>query len=221
MNENSLEAPSNMPSDLLQVYESLWQEVAGLHSRWVIFCQLFTVSESQVDFLREMAPSFFGVLQQTFRNDILMSLSRITDPSRTGGKENLSLVLLTERIDPSAFPALRHTLDTSLQEIIAHCTPFRDLRNRTLAHKDLPTALRYHSNPLPGISQNMINDALRMIRVFMNTIQSHFDHSETAYEHIIQRGNGEDIVFYLKQAREYHVITYENEMKKHNINPEG
>jgi hypothetical protein len=181
---------STMPSDLLQVYESLWQDVAGLHSRWKLYSQLFRVSESQVEFLREMAPSFFGVLQNTFLDDILMAFSRITDPARQGRKENLTLKLLAERIDPSTYPELHQRVDGLADDIVAHCAPFRDLRNRSLAHKDLPTALHYHPDPLPGISRSMIDDALRMLRTLMNAIQGDFDHAETAYEHIIQRGDG-------------------------------
>ena len=220
MNDDSSEINSAMPIELRQVYEQLWQEVAGLHSRWALYCQLFAVSESQVDFLREMAPSFFGVLQNTFRDDILMALSRITDPSRTGKKENLSFLLLAERIDSSAYPMLRQRVDELLEKIVTDCTPFRDLRNRSLAHRDLPTALAYHPNPLPGISRGMIDDALRMTRVLMNAIQVEFDRSETAFEHIIQRGHGKDIIFYLEQAKEYQTYKYEIAMRKYKPKPD-
>jgi len=220
MDDLSTRTLSAMPSELLQVYDSLWQEVANLHSRWKIFSQLFAVSEERVDLLREMAPSFFGVLHDTFRDDILMALSRITDPSRTGKKENLSLVLLVERIDASKYPEIRKEADILVAAILTHCAPFRDLRNRNLAHKDLPSVLRYHTNPLPGISRDMIEHALRTIRSLMNSIQRYFDQAETAYEHIIQRGDGEDIVFYLEQAKEYQIHLYQTETRKHQPNSE-
>jgi hypothetical protein len=66
----------------------------------------------------------------------------------------------------------------------------------------------------------MIDEALRMIQTLMNAIQGEFDHTETAYEYIIQKGDGEDIIFYLKQAQEYQVHKYEIEIGKYNPKPD-
>jgi hypothetical protein len=66
----------------------------------------------------------------------------------------------------------------------------------------------------------MIDDALRMIQILMNSIQGEFDHSETAYEHIIQKGDGKDIIFYLEQAKEYQTYKYEIATGKYKAKPD-
>src|SRR5689334_19928229 len=102
MGEKPTEPALNMPDDLREMYDNLWNEVAGIHSQWKIFYQLFT-NEERVDFLREMAPSFFGVLQNAFLDNIVVMLCRITDPEETGKKKNLTLERLVHSIDASIY----------------------------------------------------------------------------------------------------------------------
>lgn len=189
----------SIPESLQKLYEILKEEVLWLNSEWKIFCQLFAFSEERIKFLAEMAPNFFGIIQEVLRDEIFISLCRLTDPPMTGNKENLSLARLVEQIgefDKSEFHS------NTLEEIKSHCEPFRDWRNRKIAHKDLPTTLEYHPDPLPGISKKMIDEALRMICDLLNNISEKLWDFETDYEHIFMEDNGETIIHYLEHAKE-------------------
>ena len=80
----------SIPEDLQKLYKIIKEEVIWLNSKWKIFYQLFAISEERIKFLAKMAPNFFGIAQQVLRDDILLSICRLTDPPRYREKERLS-----------------------------------------------------------------------------------------------------------------------------------
>lgn len=190
-----------MPDDVREVYEGLSQELAWLYAKWNVFYQLFAVSLERIAFLTDIAPSFFGMLQRVYIDDIVLSLGRLTDPPRTAGRENLSLPRLLEVLSSSPDSTFRAHIQSSIEQIQVHCEPFRKQRNRRIAHKDLPTALNIHPEPLPAINRKMIEDALRMAANLLNSVLGHFENSQTAYASVILRDDGDAIVSLLEQAK--------------------
>ena len=88
----------SIPEDLHKLYEILKEEVRWLNSKWKIFCQLFAFSEERIKFLAKMVPNFFGIAQQVLRDDILLSICRLTDPPRYREKERLSFKSFIEKL---------------------------------------------------------------------------------------------------------------------------
>ncbi len=185
-----------------EIFDKLDQEIIWLHAKYRIFFQLFAHSEERIRFLSEKAPGFFRVTQDVLLHDIILSLSRLTDPPITRGKENLSIRTLNKfakRLDDCTFYS---DISSRVEDIVALCKPFRTWRNKRIAHTDLPTVLKYNPDPLPGISRKMIENVLRRLRELFNYIIGHFEDSETAYEHVIYQGDGDTIVFLLERADE-------------------
>lgn len=217
--ENKLQSSSKMPDQIAGLYEEIWHEVARLHSHWKIFTQLYAESDERVKLLDRIAPSFFGLVQEAMFNNLLVSISRLTDKPTTREKENLTFSRLVASIDISQEPQFAETLGNALKEIQKDCEPFRDWRNRRIAHKDLPTALHYHPQPLPRINKEMIDKVLRVMREFLNIFQGHYESVETAFDHFVMRGDGDTLVFYLKQAEEYDRLKKEEMMRRFGIDP--
>lgn len=61
---------------------ALSEELGELHLKWLLFSQLYE-DEEIVDLPNESAPNFFGVCQSVFLDDLILSISRLTDPSGT------------------------------------------------------------------------------------------------------------------------------------------
>jgi hypothetical protein len=119
------------------------------------------------------------------------------------GKENLSIRTLqkyAERLDDCT---LYSDITSRVEDIVALCTPFRERRNKKIAHADLSTVLKYNPDLLPGISRMMIEDVLTRLRELFNHIIGHFEDSETAYEHVIYLGDGDTIVSLLERADQF------------------
>jgi len=170
-----------MPGEVQNLYSSLQQELIWTHAKWKVFRQLFAVDQQRLDILNSSAPFFFRVAQQTLFEDTLLAISRLTDPSRTVSKENRSLRMLVEQLQELVPTDLLDDLKEDLAAIKAACTPFRDWRNRRLAHSDLDTSLKVTDEPLPGVSRADIEKALACMRELMNRVSGHFEDSETLY----------------------------------------
>ena len=81
---------SGFPPEVASVFEALRDEVTFLHGIWGEYEQLFGTRES-IAALNATAPGAFSLIGYVFRHELVMTLSRITDPKATGKKENLTL----------------------------------------------------------------------------------------------------------------------------------
>ncbi len=210
-----------MPQGLANIYKNLDREVSSLHAKWKIFHQLYVTSEERVKFFSEIAPDFFGVIQHVLRDDIFLSISRLTDPLKSAGKENLTLVRLLENLNPIDDPQFYQNIEVSVKKIESYCQPFREWRKRRIAHSDLATVLEYHPDPLPGISGEMIEGALQRISALLNQILGHYESAETIYTEVILRGDANDVVFLLEQAVAHHKQKFEQATKRGWTRPLG
>jgi hypothetical protein len=193
----------SMPSNLKEAFEGLQDDVLWLHARWKVYRQLFGTSEARINLLNDFAPDFFQIVHDVLINDVFLTMSRITDPAVTFKKENLTLARLTNMIKSLGHQELTDDIEIQVRTATEQCKPFRELRNRTIAHKDLGTALNYHPDPLPGVSREMVEEALKSLRQYMDAVQTYFEGADTGYEDLGLRGDGDSIIWYLKEARAY------------------
>lgn len=183
----------DMGPELGPVYHALWKEVAWLHAKWNQYRQLYAHSPERVAFLNRVASHFFGVVQDTLYDDILLHLARLTDPPKSG--RNLTL----QRLPKIAPPALRVDLKKLVQAACDACEPARSSRNKRIAHEDVALALAGTFDPLP--SRADIEVALRAVSAVLHRLETHYWQSETAYQHFAPAGGEADsLVHYLLEG---------------------
>jgi hypothetical protein len=127
-------APGFSPG-LEERFEVLWQQVCGFSAKWTLYIDLFGKKESR-DVLSDTAPGAFELIESSLRNDMTMSLGRLTDPRTTGNKDNLSLERFIDDLKSSCPPVIHNSLLTELAEIRDHVKPFKERRNRIRASSD-------------------------------------------------------------------------------------
>lgn len=139
--------------------ESIW-----LRSVYEMTMALFS-SDSDVDaLLKRTAPHFFGDLNHVMIEYWILVVSRLTDPARTGKRENLTASLLIEQLQALGL------CSPEIQATAARLQPYRtllnDARNRAVSHADKETFL----NPalLGEHRESEIGD-------FLNSLQSFND----------------------------------------------
>lgn len=201
-----------MPSEIYEVFQELKTEIIWLHGRWIVYTQLYDFSEKRIDLINECAPNFFYIIQDILLGEIIISLSKLTDLSSSHGFDNLSFEQLQLRVDLQKEKNLSNTLRKLLDDLHKKCQPFRLWRNKRLAHLDLTTAMKSSLSPLPGISKNMIEGALELIREYMNTIERYYLQSETGYEHFLMQADGEALISMLKYGLRYEELLNEGKM---------
>jgi len=200
---------TRIPNDINQVFEELKREIIWLHGRWIIYRQLFAESRKRLDLLNECASSFFYIVQDVLYGEIQVSLSKLSDPAHSGKFKNLSLEQLQLQLEFYGDKHLATGNRLILDELHLKCEPFRLWRNKRLAHLDLDTAMKVSPDPLPGISRQMIEDALELIRRYMNQIEGQYDDSETAYQYFAMRSDGDALVSVLRDGLRYRELSKE------------
>lgn len=198
-------------------FEILDQEVTELHVRWNLLNDLFA-DEDAVNILNECAPSAFDTIRTLLIDSIILGISRIA-ADRT--RQSLTLMKLKPKHDGTE-------LGDSLTEILNSLQPLTDPlikhRNERIAHHNKGVARR--TAVLPQITKECIDNALQLIRDFMNEISLSSDGAAICYELPITVGDGTDILHALRYAQRFDSLserawrgeapeTLVEELKKH------
>lgn len=194
---------NTMRTDVKAIFERLQEDTLWLHAKWKVFSQLFGTSEKRIAILNDFAPDFFQIVHDGLIYDVLLTMTRLTDPAEVLKKENLTLDRLLLLLKQQGAKEFIDGLERELKALQAECQPFRTIRNRSIAHNDLGTALDYHPDPLPGVSREMIENALKRFRKILNDVESYVDGNQTEYEKSNLRGDGDSMIRYLKEAKAY------------------
>jgi hypothetical protein len=163
-------------------FKSVSNDVSQLHMYWHIYRQLYAHSEERIALLNETGSMVFYVLQHLLLDEVTLSICRLTDPATTGRRENHSVERLVAGVQEDD---LADKLNSILERTQDLAKPFRDRRNRAIAHSDLETKLKLDANPLRGISREMVENTLEQIRALMNAYDHHYFNNETMYQDII------------------------------------
>jgi hypothetical protein len=204
---------SDRPESINGIFDELKNEIMWLHAEWKIYRQLFAHNDKRIDLLNETAKDFFLVIHTVLINEIQLTLAKLCDTARTGKHENLSLAQLQERIEGLGDQGLSSRLNEILTKLCGDpkcpdkpgkCRAIRDRRHKRLAHFDLKTSIQPEADPLPGVSRQMIEDVLSLVREYMNTIGIHYSQTETNYQNPIMWGtDGDALVALLKDGLDF------------------
>ncbi len=174
--------------------------ITHLHLKWKHYRSLFATSMERIDLLNRAAPALFRWLETIMRNDVVLAITRLTDPPRTGKHANASLERLVELIEPHVVDSVALAgWKSDLAVLKTAVEPLRDLRNRFLAHDNMATALDYHPLPPPGFSRADVEALLERIRGLFESIEEKFCGSHTPHESVDAQG-GEQLIASLERA---------------------
>ena len=194
--------PTKMPPPLARAFERLSDDVIWLHSRWILYRQLFGANPQRIELLNRVAPYFFSQLERILSDDVVLGICRLFDPATTVQQDNLVLAVLPNLIDQAAYASLHDDLAMRRNRLETQLPPFRANRNKRIAHRDYKTALDPRAPMLPGLSRVMFEEVLAEISGYLNGIQGFFDQSETAYDVFISPSDSDALIFALKQSVE-------------------
>ena len=177
-----------LPTEIVDVYRSLKEEVIDLHAEWKLWRQLYGCNQQRVNLLAISADLLFGRLHQTWMDSILLRICRLTDPSKQLKFNNLVLWRLQEA---SAESVLVNRLELIKNAIKVVIDPMRDRRNTAIGHNSLSHIL--NSNQLHLSSRIEIEKALEFIRSYINLFAEFHDESRIGYEALGTRDDGDDL----------------------------
>jgi AbiU2 len=176
------------------VYHVLYWEVAGVHAKWKQYRQLYGRSPVRIAFLNKVAGHFFGMVQHTLMDDVLLHLARLTDPP----KSNRLTLKWLPKLAPD--PTLRKEIDDLVRAAGSACNRVTISRNQRIAHTDFACAVGLATfDPIPPRAD--VEAALCTIRTVLHRLEMHFWQTKTAFEHVVPTGGDADsVVYYLVMA---------------------
>lgn len=200
------------PVEIQDTWHELYNDVVWLHGSWIIYRQLYGKSECRVNLLNESAGTVSALLQDVLLGSVQLELSKLSDPPRSVGKDNLSLYQLHATLEQSGHVVIADQVAPLIASFKAKCEPARKRRNKAIAHNDLST--RRAAVPLNGPSREEVEKALLALRAVMNCVEVHFTQSQTAFEHLRTEADGDSLIKRLLEAKRYRELVAEGSIPR-------
>ncbi len=178
------------PSKLESVLTVVSREVTQLSFRWKIYCQLFDSGALNLAILNDSGSEVFALLQRLILDDVMSSLSRLTDSGRDRKNENASIRNVVEKARTRLSATTVVEIDALIQELDKHVMNTRTYRHKALAHNDLEHALGIAT--LPTVTYDELKNGMKTLQEIINKLQLELHDLTIDYDVIIQGGTGGD-----------------------------
>ncbi len=171
-----------MPPAAAKVYGYLAGEIIRIRTKWIYFRQLFMDSDHRTKKLSRAGSYFFGELQIILKNDLILSLSRLTDPPRNGKHENFTVELFIEKLLEESEAILAAKLKSKACELSTCVKSLRVHRMKRIAHYDLSSVITPEDEPLPALPLRDLRIAIETIEAFLSIVHTHFTNAQFLWE---------------------------------------
>ena len=148
-------------------------------------------NHENVKYVNSFGGLFFGHIQGILRDDLLLNITRLTDPVNSGGsKKNLTIQLLPNLIDNLDNRELsREEVDECVKTAVESSRFARDWRDRHIAHRDYKLELdAKNAEPLKDANRREIDHALTDVHSVLNLIDERLLDRPMANEVIYPHG---------------------------------
>ena len=160
-----------MPEEVRAICAGLCRDVAALGLKWDTYLGLFGRPEVAA-LLSDTAPAFFRIVGESLRNDIVQSICRLGDPSRSLGPDNPSLATLAARCPDVP------RIEDLLMAFQAACGPVRRYRHRHLGHDDPADRIEARDELLPDVDRERIDEVLLLAGGILKAVHRYYSAGE-------------------------------------------
>lgn len=167
-------------ADLGAKYDGLRDEVILVHAHWAMITE-FVNGEERRKLLVSTGGYFFLEVHRVFVDDVILRLSRLTDPAQQGRgrQKNLSLYAL---LDDISDPSLKSKIQNLIEEAKKKIAPLREHRHKRIAHFDLNVAFNDPSFSLPSINGQSVDEALAAVGEVLGQLLDEYQGTSTIHE---------------------------------------
>jgi hypothetical protein len=202
---------SDIPKPIRDIFEKIKQRAMFVQLHWKIYNDLFNRSRLRTDMLNECDPAFFSLFQIALVNEIIMSLSRLTDERGTDDRQRLSFEKLQEEIGKSGEYALARDLRDKIRNIRKKCKKIRKYRDKYLAHQDYRTAMEELRSTDP-VTIQMITEASEAFNDYMSTLEQHYQPNTEVKYGVSFTVSGDHVIWLLKNGLHLQELVDDNEI---------
>jgi hypothetical protein len=137
------------------LFSSIYKDFVVLKLEWRIFSELFRAYPQRIDVLNEVSGTTALILQNALRERVILKICRLIDPAKLGKNKNASLAALFEATNVS------HQCMDLLDQALSNARIFKNLRNKSIAHRDIGHATL--DAQYDGVSYSEIDQRIKII----------------------------------------------------------
>ena len=192
----------NMSDELHEFFILLEKKVTVIFYRWKMFKQLYSNDPAIIELLNKASSLVFSELQSLMFANIILSISKLTDPAAMKGNKNISIGYMIKTIFESGNVELSNELTANLEELKVLTKKFKKLRDKQIAHSDLDFEKGKESVQISPILATDIDTALDKISKIMNIINKVYYNKTTLYNEVLlsPKSNVYTLIKTLKRA---------------------
>ena len=144
------------------ILDRLWNHWASGALRLREFRHLFVESEDRVKLLNAITGgAFLYDVQQIFWDDLMLCVTKLTDPARMGRNENLTVELLKTLPEVQGNQPFRREVKRRVDAAVQTAKPCRDYRHKRISHLDLQLEIApARAKPVPRANMVEVKAAL-------------------------------------------------------------
>jgi hypothetical protein len=184
-----------LPENVREIFMWLCQDVVSLNEKWNLYIGLYSDPET-ASLLSDLARGTFQMVEESLRNDMAASISRLCDRAHSFGHEHVSFKALSNRLTEL------YGLDQKVKDFVNLCEPVVQYRHRRIGHNDLDSLIRPDENVLPGIRRSLISEICEKAGEILNFVLNKYEDAEMIFEtsHV---GGAESLIYWLRIAKQY------------------
>ena len=126
---------------------------------------------ANIEFINTFSGPFMSDVQQGFRRDLLLHITRLTDPVESGGKQNITVRRLPDFRDDQKLLA---RVESFAATATKNAESARDWRNQRISHSDLNLAIDPDAKSLDPTTLASIQSVLDAVHAALDAISSAF-----------------------------------------------
>jgi hypothetical protein len=199
-------------TSITSVYNPLKNEAMLAHAEFQVWDELYATHPDRVAILNATAGGFFSMLSPVLADNVMMRLSRLTDPPAVGKHRNLTLRALAALLPEGS--ADLASFVAKLDALRSTCEAMRVQRNKRMAHLDWDTATVDGADPLPGVRVADLRKALVQLQEAMNVFEQHHLLPTVMYADFIHHAGPRALLGALKRT-----IAYKKHVNAGTIDP--
>ena len=147
---------------------ALYTEITWLSFSFIEYVELYGTDKERLVIMNKSAQVFFSMVQHILRDNLFLGIARITDPSESRGKKNMTIRAIPKFLDDAVF---KIEIEKDLLDLKTKTRFCRDWRNRKIAHNDFDLMVNSNNaKPLEEATRIDLNNAIQKIYFIYNKV---------------------------------------------------
>ena len=191
--------------DIGKVLDSIVNEVGFMESEWVLFSSIY-FERKRAEAFHHVLPVSYNIIAHALERDMALMIARLFDPATSpvkgGARDNVSIPALLDAagIDIDGLDP-QDRLATAFRTCKTRCDPFRDPRNKLIAHLDANVHIGGEQFDVP--TRETAGEAIEALKALLDAIAIHLERPPVMWQVFGTEGVRREVTALFEQSNEW------------------